>query len=239
MATENSYMVTTVAAGANYSGTGEQYHAFALVDGQLAANAEEASGILMNKPPSGAFAEVGYVGEMKYAAGGAISAGGKITVTTSGWFVTADSGDIVVGEAKASVTSGSVGTGIFGVFPGVTDRGRTIQYAFTPKVDLLDGTALALDDLLQANDGQEAAGVAIGAQTSGTAGDFVLFGIATVKCDPAFVCSLGDLVTVTTSGYFVPCGSGYYAVGRALANIGSNATGLAFFDGFSRGYIPA
>ena len=238
MSTENKYFSTTIKATADYSSVG-QYHAFALVDGQLAANAEEASGILLNKPANLAFAQVGYIGEMKFAAGGAISAGGKITVTTSGWFIAADSGDIVTGEAKESVTSGSVGTGLFGVFPGMTDKARTVQYEFTPKATIPAGIAIALSDLLQANNGQEAAGIAIGSTNSGTAADFVLWGIATVKCDPPKVCSMGDLLTVTTSGYFQPCTSGYYAVARALANIGSNSTGLAFYDSSNIGYIPA
>lgn len=239
MATENQFLSTTVQATADYSGSGPQYHAFALVDGQLAANAEEASGILLNKPASLAFAQVGYVGEMKFAAGGAISKGGKITVTTSGWFIAADSGDTIVGEAKASVTSGSVGTGIFNVFPGVTDRTATIQTAYTPKATIPAGIAIALNDLIQANNGAEAAAVAIASTNSGTAADFVLWGIATVKCDPAKVCSLGDLLTVATSGYFQPVTSGYYSVARALANIGSDATGLAWFDGGHPSYKPA
>jgi hypothetical protein len=50
MATEGRYLDTTIKAGADYSGSGKQYHAFAVVDGQLAANAEEATGILLNKP---------------------------------------------------------------------------------------------------------------------------------------------------------------------------------------------
>lgn len=113
MATENKYLNTTIVAGANYSGSGKQYHAFAVADGQLAANGYEASGILQNKPADEQFAEIGYTGEMKFAAGLAISKGAKLTVTTSGWIKSAGSGDYIVGWSKAAVTSGSIGTGLF------------------------------------------------------------------------------------------------------------------------------
>lgn len=236
MATENSFFNTTIAAGADYSGSGKQYHAFAVADGQLANNAEEASGILLNKPKSGAFAEIGYFGEMKFAAGGALSKGGKITITSSGWFVAADSYDTVVGESKIAVTSGSVGTGFF-EFATITDRTQAIALAVGSNANaLLAGIAFALDDFKVADNGKEAAGVAPDAVTSGTASDLLLWGKVNVRCDPAKVCSLGDLLTVTTSGYFIPCDSGYYACARALANIGSDAVGAALFGGYT-GYL--
>ena len=237
MATENRFFNTTIAAGADYSAANKQFHAFAVADGQLANTAEEASGILLNKPVSGAFAEIGYLGEMKFAAGGAISKGAKVTIAASGWFVTADSYDTVVGEVKAAVTSGSVGVGFF-EFATVKDRTTGIHLAVGSNgCALLAGIAFCLDEeLLVANNGKEAAAVAPGAVTSGTASDLLLWGKVNVRCDPAKVCSAGDLLTVTTSGYFIPCESGYYSCARALANIGSNATGAAFFDG-AMGYL--
>ena len=236
MATENQFLSTTVQAGADYSSAG-QFHAFALVDGQLAAHAEEASGILINKPASGAFAHVGYVGEMKFAAGGAISKGGKITVTTSGWFIAADSGDTIVGEAKASVTSGSVGTGIFGVFPGVTDRTMSIQYPLAAKTLIPAGHAISFATATQANSALQATAVAIASTTSGTTADFVLFGLCTIQGTTADNITAGELVTVTTSGYFTPCTSGYYPSGMALAAISSGSTGPAFFYGGYQGMV--
>lgn len=239
MATENSYFNTTIAAGADYSAPNKQYHAFAVADGQLANNAEEASGILLNKPASGAFAAIGYLGEMKFAAGGAVAKGAKVTVTESGWFISADSYDTIVGESKAAVASGSVGVGFF-EFANTTDRTQAIALAVGSNgCPLLAGIAFCLDEaLVVADNGKEAAAVAPDAVTSGTASDLLLWGKVNVRCDPAKVCSAGDLLTVTTSGYFIPCDSGYYACARALANIGSNAVGAAFFDGF-RGYLPA
>lgn len=237
MSTQNVRFNTTIKAEEDLNTSAFQYHAIALVDGLLANTGEEASGILLNKPKSGEFLTLGYQGEMKFAAGLAISKGAKVTVTTSGWFTTADSNDPIVGEAKAAVTSGSLGTGLFN-FPSGTDKGNAWIEQFTPKAAVLAGTAICLDpDMLQANNGEEADAVAIGAAASGYASNFGVAGILSVKCDPALVCSLGNALTVTTSGYFIPCDSGYYQVGRALENIGSNAAGKALFTGGTAGYL--
>jgi hypothetical protein len=229
MAGENKFSVTTIKAGADYRSVG-LYHAFAVVDGQLAANAEEASGILLSKPYTNEFATIGYHGEMKFAAGGAIAKGGKITVTTSGWFTAAGSEDTVVGEAKLAVTSGSIGTGFF-QFASVVDRTNFFVKEVTPASVFIAGTAYCLGDNLQADNGREAAGVAPSALTSGTAGDVVVFGIVNVRMDPAKVSSAGDVLTVATSGYFTVADSGYYGCARALTNIGSASLGAALFYG--------
>ena len=51
---------------------------------------------------------------MKFTAGAAVSPGRRLTVTTSGYFVEADSGSYVVGRClDSAVGSGSVGTGAF------------------------------------------------------------------------------------------------------------------------------
>lgn len=114
MATENTYKTTTRAAGADMNGAGFLYHAIAMDDGLVAANGGEAGGILLNKPKNKEHATLGVSGEMKYAAGAAIAAGAKLTVTASGWFTAASSGTFLVGRNKeTAITSGSVGTGIF------------------------------------------------------------------------------------------------------------------------------
>ena len=239
MSTQNVRMNTTIKAEEDLYTSAFQYHAIALVDGLLANNGEEASGILLNKPKSGEFLTLGYAGEMKFAAGGAISKGDKVTVTTSGWFTTADSNDPVLGEAKAAVTSGSLGTGLFN-FPVGTDKASMIVASFTPAVDMIAGTAIHLDaDMLQADVSQEADAVAIAAATSGTAQNFGVFGIMDVRIDPAQVCSLGDSLMVTTSGYFTPADSGYWASAKAYANIGSDATGSALFLGGHLSYVSS
>ena len=230
MATSNKEITTTIAAGEDLSGS--QYHAIALDDGKVANAGEEATGILINKPVSGAHAEIGYCGELKFAAGAAIAKGAKVTATTSGWFTTADSDDPILGEVKAAVTSGSIGTGLF-FFPTATDKPAFIG-AITPACGLLAGIAVALDDSKVADTDMEAAAVAHSAVSSGVAGKMTYFGITPVRMDPSQCSSTGNLLTVTTSGYFIACGSGYNASARALANIGSNSTGSALFFGGAR-----
>jgi len=111
MATENILIKSTFQALEDLNT--HQYQAITLADGKVANNGAEASGILVNKPKSNEHATCGIFGEMKYRAGGAVSADGKITVSTSGYFTAAGSGDFIVGKAKAAVTSGSVGVGYF------------------------------------------------------------------------------------------------------------------------------
>lgn len=113
MATENRRSLTTITAGEDLNSVGHYHHAVALDDGKLAANGREAAGILVNKPKSGEALTLAYEGELKYAAGAGISKAAKLTVTTSGWFITAASGSWIVGKAKDAATSGSIGTGIF------------------------------------------------------------------------------------------------------------------------------
>ncbi len=114
MAYEGQGFSTTYKAGEDQ--TACQYHAVAFNDNLLANSGKEASGIIMGKPASGDHAQAGIAGQLKYAAGAAVSAGVRLTVTTSGWFITAaDSGAYVVGmNGPDAVTSGSIGTGIFG-----------------------------------------------------------------------------------------------------------------------------
>ncbi len=102
---------TTFAAAEDLSGG--QYHAVAMDDRKYAANGREAIGILRNKPLSGAHASVCVIGESKFRAGGAISAGDFITVAGSGWLTECASGQYAVGECREDVTSGSIGVGFF------------------------------------------------------------------------------------------------------------------------------
>lgn len=90
------------------------YFAVTCADGKIANDGAEASGILLSKPKSGEGANVGMLGELPFQAGGAVAADAKITVTTSGYCVTAGSGDHIVGKCgQTAATSGSVGLGIF------------------------------------------------------------------------------------------------------------------------------
>ncbi len=238
MATQNVRFNTTIKAAEDLNTSAFQYHAIALVDGKLANNGEETSGILLNKPKDGEFLSLGYVGEMKFAAGAAISAGAKLVVTTSGWFTTADSNDPILGEAKATVTSGSIGTGLFNL-PTGTDKSNIIMASLTSSVDMIAGTVMHLVDHEQADICQEADAVALGATTAAVAANFGLHGVMNVRIGPAVVASLGDSLMVAESGYLTPVTSGYYAIAKALTNIGSDALGSAVFLGGTFGYVSS
>jgi hypothetical protein len=92
-----------------------QYHAVN-VSGTLAASAEAAVGILQNKPnASGKDGSARVFGKSFYRAGGAVTANQPLSITTSGWFSVADSGDQTVGKAISAVASGGVGEGVFNI----------------------------------------------------------------------------------------------------------------------------
>jgi len=104
MGIEGKTFVDTVIAGADLSGA--QYKAIA-VAGTVAAANDAAIGILQNKPQSGEHASVAIKGKMKGVAGGTISAGGRIKVTTSGFILAVASGDGSCG--KLGITAAASG----------------------------------------------------------------------------------------------------------------------------------
>lgn len=216
---ERELMKTVITAGADYRGTGKIYHAIAVADGQLAANPEEATGILLSKPNDGEYCAVGYAGESRYAAGAAISKGNKLTVAASGWFIAATSEDLSVGEAQGAVTSGSIGTGIFN-FSNVAYPPHFGQFADVVAAASVEGTAYSLQDHKTADNGREMAGVNIGGDvaTSGT-GAFVGIGIADILVGDTT--SAGEFLTATTSGYFILPSSGDFIGARVLTNVAS------------------
>ena len=113
MAVEGKHESIAVAAGADMNTEAFQYHAIALDDGLVAANGLEAIGILKGKPKSGDHAQVAYKGRIKYRAGAAVTQAARLTVSASGWLTASASGDYIVGRALSTVTSGSIGDGIF------------------------------------------------------------------------------------------------------------------------------
>jgi hypothetical protein len=229
MATAGDYRTTTIKITEDLSAAACQFHAIAFNDSKLANNPSEASGILLNKPNTNEFATICIDGEQRFAAGAAITAGDKITVTTSGWFVSASSSYGVIGEAKYSATSGSIGTGIFYFGNSYKSNNFTADVTATDPIGV--GFAYALNDNKLANDGNEFTGVAVAAIASGSTGKIVVCGLTTVHADPATAITAGAKIRATTSGYFTPADSGYWICGHALAAIGSNSTGLAFVIG--------
>lgn len=84
------------------------------VGGTLAVANQTAIGILQNRPAAtGRGAHVGYFGVMKAYAGGALSAGADVSVTTSGWFVGTSSGHVSVGKVLITAASGDLFSGVF------------------------------------------------------------------------------------------------------------------------------
>jgi hypothetical protein len=109
MGTENWNQKFTFLAGEDLHTAGHVGVAIALDDGKVANNGLEAAGILATKPKSGEYGAIVMIGIGKGRAGGALVAGGNVTVATSGYFNAAGSGDNIVGIAMEAVTSGSLG----------------------------------------------------------------------------------------------------------------------------------
>lgn len=214
--------------------TAAQYHAIAFDDGLLANNGEEASGILLNKPAVNEFASLAVSGESKYAAGASITKGAKLTITTSGWFTTADSNDAIVGEAKETVTSGSNGVGLFN-FSNASYQGAPYVYPVTmAAVVQLTGVALDLSDKKPADASEGCHGIALStAALSGTI-DMQVAGISNIRAG-AVTATAGMSLMATTSGYFIEADSGDMCNARALTAIASGQIGAAVL--FGNGYL--
>lgn len=106
MATEGMNQKVSVLAGADLR-SGAQYKAIA-VGGTIAAANDAAIGILQNKPNTGENASLAFSGHMKAYVGGAVTAGGRVKVTTSGYLVAVASGDGAVGKAITAAASGAI-----------------------------------------------------------------------------------------------------------------------------------
>ena len=115
MAGSGKFDAIQILAGADLNtggGTGAQFKAIA-VGGTIAANNSLTIGLLQNKPKSGEDATVGYFGHMKGTAGGTITAGGLVKVTTSGYLLAVTSLDVPCGQAIAAAASGATVEGLF------------------------------------------------------------------------------------------------------------------------------
>jgi Uncharacterized conserved protein (DUF2190) len=94
-----------VSAGADLSAA--QYKVID-VAGTISAANSAALGVLQNKPKSGEDASVAVLGHMKAYAGGTITKGARLKVTTSGWLVVVASGDGTCGKSLQAANSGSL-----------------------------------------------------------------------------------------------------------------------------------
>lgn len=111
MSIENKFESVTIESGADYRTVGQ--HKAVVVAGTIAATAA-AIGLIKSKPADNENLRVGYRGLMKYLAGGAVTAGVNLTVTTSGFLISAGSASgTTVGKALGTVSSGDLGLGMF------------------------------------------------------------------------------------------------------------------------------
>jgi len=111
MSGEGKFESIQIVAGADFRTVG--IHKAVVVAGTIAATSA-AIGLLKSKPGSGENARVGYAGVMKFLAGGAITAGLNLIVTTSGFIVSQGSSNgATVGKCLVTAASGDLGLGLF------------------------------------------------------------------------------------------------------------------------------
>jgi hypothetical protein len=223
--------ITVPNAGEDLDGVNQQYVAIALDDAKVANNAQEAIGVLQNKPKTGEDIQVTFIGETFFRAGAAIAKGAAVTVTTSGYHITATSGDSVAGQTKASVTSGSVGTMVVGGYAAAQNQADYFTFEVTAADAIPAGRAYAINDNKLANADTECDGIAVTAIASGDTGRIMVGGIVTAA---TLANSYGPShrVMATTSGYLTTVVSGFVpnAVVLTGATSGENAT-VMFFGG--------
>lgn len=115
---EGRHFTWTIPAGEDLDdltpGKGDLFKAIRLDDGKKASNGLVAGGILIYGGKAGDHVTLGYLGVMKFVAGGNITKGERLTVTDDGYFIKATSGTYVVGRClDTAVSKGSIGTGAF------------------------------------------------------------------------------------------------------------------------------
>lgn len=112
MTTQNRWFGTTVAAGADLTAAAALFKAYT-VGGTIAATQSTAIGLLQTKGKTGEGVTLGYLGEMKAVAGASISTGARLMSTTSGFIITATSGNLQCGKALEAANSGDLFRGIY------------------------------------------------------------------------------------------------------------------------------
>lgn len=104
----------TIQAREDLSHEDKRFRGISADTGTLANDATKACGILLYGAPRDKNVTLASMGISKFAAGGEISKGSSLTLTTSGYFIEATEDDNVVGRAlNWAVSSGSIGIGLF------------------------------------------------------------------------------------------------------------------------------
>jgi hypothetical protein len=112
MTTEVRKNVTTLVAGADLTGDASMHKAIA-IGGTIAASNAAAVGLLKSKGTTGGAVTVAYEGEMKAVAGAAITGGALVSITTSGFVITAADSRTNIGRALETAASGDLFRGLF------------------------------------------------------------------------------------------------------------------------------
>lgn len=108
MTTDIKYSAIQIAAGADLDTPASRFKAVSIA-GTIAATPNVAAGVLRHGGKTGETLSVIYEGVTKVLAGAAITSGGlPITVTTSGFFISAVSGGISIGRALSFCASGDL-----------------------------------------------------------------------------------------------------------------------------------
>ena len=89
-----------------------QHRAIA-IGGTLALRTYDSMGLLQTRTGSGEDGTARQQGRGRFVAGGAVSRGDRLQVTSGGWMTLADSGAYSCGISETAITSGSIGRGNF------------------------------------------------------------------------------------------------------------------------------
>ena len=239
MATSRNWWGTTLKGadpfGDILAGTGSLFKAVA-VDGTYANNGIEAYGVVQSVANSGENVTVAWLGEMKYTAGIAIGAGIRLSVSTSGYLITPNSGDFIVGRnTENSVASGAVGRGLLNFAAPHMFQNSDAEsnlFDFTVVGSFLSAAA-ALGKGVHSNSGDfaleeggRADGVLITGATSGQTAVMQVAGIAPVCAGD--VVAQGVSLTITDSGYWEPAGVNDNIWGRSLEASAAGNSGSLF-----------
>lgn len=223
MAQHGEYVPYTITAATSlYNqavGTGVLWKAMTLA-GVPANNAQAngAIGVLTTFGWSGDNITVGVAGNMKYVAGATVNSGARLTVTTSGYMISAVSGSYVVGvNLRNGVASGMVGQGYFNgfanpvAFDSQSAHIHTYDFqSFTAQMDLsatLAGIGVNIaSGALTTGAGEFFGGVLISGTVSGgtswarTYGQAIALAAASIPATFPVVVASGGLFTVAVSG---------------------------------------
>ncbi|TFG39546.1 MAG: hypothetical protein E4H42_05800 [Chromatiales bacterium] len=111
MSIQGKFETVTIAAGADLSA--RQHKAIA-IGGTIAATSALTIGFLQNKPAAtGRSATIGWHGHMKAYAGGSLTVGDDVMVTTSGFIISATSAGNICGKVLTTAASGDLVDGLF------------------------------------------------------------------------------------------------------------------------------